>query len=539
MQVQGCQTSQGQRNFAPGAVAETEHTQVVLSGAAGATRKKEDKETYEPTEEGLLLYMEMVKSEMNDVDAQREAMNEELKVLKIAHNIMRGMTVPAKDESFLMSKNYKLYMAAKNVGLMRQTGERAKSVLGKEDTGAKRAPSETGGQGGSIEAADFLLGAGESAVGTVSSGTEAKNASSQIGDVSSDSSLFGVSTESRWNVSVNKARKKKTRKRFFYNFKDVSAKILSAKTSGNARRVLSTARQKTALLRKKMKSGEYDEKAVQLALIHAEAMERVAKKKMKHLQEEEAAKRGGLCAGDNDREQIEEQMRQDEQMMLEKQAQEGSPMSYAAGTQQPMEGMPVEDVSMEELMADALQAQMLDLTDVMDEFVEEFSELMMDSMEEISSLEELADELMGANAAPDMDPEDLKALKLKHRTKEQKEIAEADSKYLKAFFQKLQREQQAVTSNAAKAVAAMASDSRGGIVSLTGASAGARSGSGASTASSASTSASTGQSGAMETAIAADTVKASASDSSMSVSTGEAVAAVATVTTGACIDVSI
>lgn len=536
MQVQGCQASRGQMDFAPGAAAETEHTQVVLSGAAGAAGKKEEKETYEPTEEGLLLYMEMVKSEMNDVDAQREAMNEELKVLKIAHNIMRGMTVPAKDESFLMSKNYKLYMAAKNVGLMRQTGERAKSVLGKESTGAKRAPSETGGQGGSIEAADFLFGAGESAVGTLSSGTEAKNASSQMGEVSSDSSLFGVSTESRWNVSVNKASKKKTRKRFFYNFKDVSAKILSAKTSGNARRVLSTARQKTALLRKKMKSGEYDEKAVQLALIHAEAMERVAKKKMKHLQEEEAAKRGGPCAGDNDREQIEEQMRQDEQMMLEKQAQEPS---YAAGAQQPTEGMPVEDVSMEELMADALQAQMLDLTDVMDEFVEEFSELMMDSMEEISSLEELADELMGANAEPDMDPEDLKALKLKHRTKEQKEIAEADSKYLKAFFQKLQREQQAVTSNAAKAVAAMASDSRGGILSLTGASAGARSGSGASTASSASTSSSTGQSAAMETAIAADTVKASASDSCMSVSTGEAVAAVATVTAGACIDVSV
>lgn len=533
MQVQGCQASREQRDFAPGAVAETEHTQVVLSGAAGAASKKEDKETYEPTEEGLLLYMEMVKSEMNDVDAQREVMNEELKVLKIAHNIMRGMTVPAKDESFLMSKNYKLYMAAKNVGLMRQTGERAKSVLGKEDTGGKRVPSETGGQGGSIAAADFLPGAGESAVGTVASGTETKNASSQLGAFPSDSSLFGVSTERRWNVSVSKASKKKTRKRLFYNFKDVSAKILSAKTSGSARRVLSTARQKTALLRKKMKSGEYDEKAVQLALIHAEAMERVAKKKVKHLQEEEAAKRGGPCAGDNDREQIQEQMRQDEQMMLEKQAQEPS---YAAGTQQPMEGMPVEDVSMEELMADALQAQMLDLTDVMDEFVEEFSELMMDSMEEISSMEELADELMGASAEPDMDPEDLKALKLKHRTKEQKEIAEADSKYLKAFFQKLQREQQAVTSNAAKAVAAMASDSRGGIVSLTGASAGGRSGSGASTASSASKAASTGQSAAMETAIAADTVKASASDLGMSVSTGEAVAAVAT---GACIDVAI
>ena len=538
MQVQGCCADRGQRDFVPEAAAGTEHgAQATLCGAANASRKKKEQENYEPTEEGLLLYMEMVKSEMRDVDAQREAMNEELKVLKIAHNIMRGMTVPAKDESFLMSKNYKLYMAAKNVGLMRQTGERAKSVLSEEEARAGSASSETGGQGGSIAAADFLPGAGDSAAGTVSAGTEAKNFFSEMGNGSQNSSMYGVNSMSRWNTSVSKARKQKKKKRFFYNFKDVSGKILSARTSGGARRVLATARQKTALLRKKMKSGEYDEKAVQLALIHAEAMERVAKKKMKHLQEEEAAKRGGICAGDNDREQIEEQMRQDEQMMMEKQAQDPS---YAAGSQQPMEGTPIEDVSMEELMADALQAQMLDLTDVMDEFVEEFSELMTDSMEEINSLDELADELMGANAEPDMDPEDLKDLKLKHRAKEQKEIAEADSKYLRAFFQKLQREQQAVSSNAAKAVAAMASDSKGGMVSLTGTSAAGRSASGSSTASSAS--ASTGQSAAMETAIAADTVKASASTTDMGVSTGEAVAAVTampTVAPGACIDVSI
>lgn len=507
MQVKECLAGWGQTDFAPEASEVTQHAQATLRGEADASNKNKQKETYAPTEEGLLLYMEKVKSEMRNADAEREAMNEELKVLKIAQNIMRGMQVPSKDESFLMSKNYKLYMAAKNVGLMHQTGEKAKSELAGEDTQAKRAPSGTDGQSGSVAAADYLFGAGEAAVG--------------IQEPQDFSSRF----------SVSKPTYKKTKKRFFYNFKDVSAKILSARTSGNARRVLSTARQKTALLRKKMKSKEYDERAVELAIIHAEAMERVAKKKLKHLQEEEAAKRGGPCEGDIDREQLQEQMRQDEQMRMEMQAQEAGSASYALSGQ-PAAEFPAEDMSVEELMADSLQAQsqVLDLTDVMDEFVEEFSELMMDSVEEISSLEELADELMGAGAVPDMDPEDLKALKLKHRTKEQKEIAEADSKYLKALFQKLQREQEAVSSNAAKVVAAMASESGGGIVSLTGRAAGGASGG----APARSASVPAAQSAPAESAMSVVAANATSSDMGVSVS-----AAVSAVTTGACIDVSV
>lgn len=511
MQVKECLAGWGQTDLAPEAAEVTrqvtQNAQVTLRGEADASVKKEQKEIYAPTEEGLLLYMEKVKSEMRNADAEREAMNEELKVLKIAQNIMRGMQVPSKDESFLMSKNYKLYMAAKNVGLMRQTGEKAKSVFDGEDTQAKRAPSETGGQSGSVACADYLPGAGEAAV-------------------SAESADFNS------RFSVSKPKVKKTKKRFFYNFKDISAKILSARTSGSARRVLSTARQKTALLRKKMKSKEYDERAVELAIIHAEAMERVAKKKMRHLQEEEAARRGGPCAGDIDREQLEEQMRQDEQMRMEMQTQETAPDSYAL-TGQPEEEFSTEDRSVEELMADSLQAQsqMLDLTDVMDEFIEEFSELMMDSVEEISSLEELADELTGESAVPDMDPEDLKALKLKHRTKEQKEIAEADSRYLKALFQKLQREQQAVSSNAAKAVAAMAANSGGGIVSLTGSAVKGATGGVSVRSASAPAAQSAPAESAMAVAAAAD---APSSDMGVSVS-----AAVSAVTTGACIDVSV
>ena len=245
----------------------------------------------------------------------------------------------------------------------------------------------------------------------------------------------------------------------------MSARLLSARTSGGARQVLASARQKTAQLRRKLKSGEYDEETVQLALTHAEAMERVAQKKMKHLQEEETGKRGGVCVGSNDRELIEEQMRQDEQLEMERQTAEET-FDEA--------GMPFDSMSVEELMANVVKSdmQMLDLVSSMDEFVEEFSELMEDSMEEINGLSELAEELLGENATPDMDPEDLKAMKLKHRTEEQRKIAEADSKYLKALFQKLQREQQAAAQGAAKFAEAVPGGSGGGVLSLAGTAAG-------------------------------------------------------------------
>lgn len=45
-------------------------------------------------------------------------------------------------------------------------------------------------------------------------------------------------------------------------------------------------------------------------------------------------------------------------------------------------------------------------------------------------------------SSEEMDPEDLELLKKKHRAKEMKEIMEADMKYLKAMFNKLERERQ-------------------------------------------------------------------------------------------------
>ena len=46
----------------------------------------------------------------------------------------------------------------------------------------------------------------------------------------------------------------------------------------------------------------------------------------------------------------------------------------------------------------------------------------------------------------DMDPADLELLKKKHRAKELREIMEADMKYLKSLFSKLEKEKQAASS---------------------------------------------------------------------------------------------
>lgn len=493
MQIDGNAVYRGQTDLTSETRKNNNYTNMWVRGSDRAAlqheanRREAESETYEPTEEGLLLYMEQLRNTWNNVDNARDAANEELKAIKIAHNIMRGLKVPAKDESFLLSKNYKMYMAAKNMAMMRGNTGTAKSVLGNDSNSAK-VSAAAGGEDTSIAADEFLMGSGESAIADALTSSEGSSKGSAPIDYQARSTNSVFDSDQEYNYaqgfSTNKNKKTnkkaKTLKRFFYNFKDVSARIVRAKTSGSARQVLTSARVRTAQLRRKLRSGEYDDEAIQLAITHAEAMERVAKKKMKHLLEEEACKRGGLCSGDTEREDIEEQMRQDEQAAMEKQV-EGDPggMTSASGTGQSMPayampddaGASFEDMSLEELVANSVQSssQMLDLTSSMEVFIKELSALMKDSMEDMGGLTELAEELMGVSPTPDMDPEDLKELKLKHRTEEQRKIAEADSKYLKALFQKLQREQQAVAQGAAKIAEAIVGDGGAGMISLAGA----------------------------------------------------------------------
>lgn len=243
-------------------------------------------------------------------------------------------------------------------------------------------------------------------VGTVSSGT------TTISIKNADGTSAGT-------IKITKQGRKK-RKRLRYDFKEVSARILKAKTSGNARAAVTMARSKAAMLRKKQKSSEYDDSELQSAIIHAEKMVRIAKKRLKHLQEEEKAEkniRNGQAA-------FSEEEVQSFDGQEDTDNKESSDISEEIGEE-------IAKLSKEELEA---------LMQKMKELMEESSEF----MEEAGGLEELADELMGS--MEDIEPTDLELRKKKHRADELREIMEADMKYLKAMFHRLEKEKQGVSS---------------------------------------------------------------------------------------------
>lgn len=433
----------------------------------------EQKETYQPSEDALLkFYYEQMKSEQEKAAANKDEQADIAKLMRIAQNIMRGKQVPSKDESYLVKHNLSLYMAAKNIGSLRKPSGRAKSVLGGNrqtgagSSGSVTAENSSAGESIKLEAA----GSGtventvpETAEEVTNSTAEAvmKTANDSSGTKTArrefDASKYQTESERNYRTDstysssgTKKARAKKKYKKFHYYFKSVSSQIVRAKTSMGARQAAGRALRQTVDLRRKLVSGEYDRTYVRIALTHAEAIERVAKKKVRHLLEEERIKRGGPCSGDNDKFDKEEQQRLDEQADMEMWD------NFRNGDI----GAESDGENLEELFAAAVQqsAPVPEVSIDMDELMMEFEELMKTSMEAAAaSLDDLTEELSG-DAGVDMDPEDLKLLKIKHRTKEQQEIAAADARYLRAFFEQLQKDQQqtaAAISQIAEAAADM------------------------------------------------------------------------------------
>ncbi len=240
-------------------------------------------------------------------------------------------------------------------------------------------------------------------------------------------------------ISVTKSVQKKP-KRLNYNFKEISAMILQTKTSGGARQVAARARGKVALLRQRLKCGEYDDKELESAIIHAEKMERIARKRMRHLQEEEMAKRGGPCFGEMEEECEEFQSEQEE-----------------AEQEEDMEPDRRQQEAMLEKRQQEIQREMQRMMREMEQAQREFEQ----EMAELSDMDELSDAL-GGGGARELDPEELDELKKKHRLDEQREIMEADMVYLKALFYKLAQEKQQGSSSSGGGVGGSDSGVGGG-----------------------------------------------------------------------------
>lgn len=234
-------------------------------------------------------------------------------------------------------------------------------------------------------------------------------------------------------VSVKKSSSKssdKKPKKLWYNFKELSAVILRSKTSGGARRAVTLARGRVAQLRGKLGTGIYDSGELESAILHAEAMVRVAKKRVKHFSQEEAAKRGGVMPDEENYRELDEP---------------------------------------EEIFTDDENAEAEMSREEIEKLLREMERLMRESMndiEEAVDMEEFSEELMADSG--DMSPEELDYVKKKHRSEELREITEADMKYLKSMFDRLQRAKQSAASSGSSGSSSVSSQSAHSSVSAQG-----------------------------------------------------------------------
>ena len=234
-------------------------------------------------------------------------------------------------------------------------------------------------------------------------------------------------------------------KKLKYQFKNISSKILRSKTSQAAKQAAGQARREVLRLKRQKQSGNYDDDEIQAAIDHAKAMERVAKKKAKHLEEEELAKAaGGICQGDRISEEETkdvpdaeaENARNAEEMSAEDSANEVSgdfsAYEYAGDSYDISDYV---DLGMDEFYAQAGDF-MSEMSDFTSEMMQEMSDSLRDLMEEMG-LDGLSDTAVSVDR--EMDTADLKMMKIKHRNKEMKEIVKADAEYLKAVFDRLEK----------------------------------------------------------------------------------------------------
>ncbi|MEE0151830.1 MAG: hypothetical protein UEK73_01340 [Acetatifactor sp.] len=240
-------------------------------------------------------------------------------------------------------------------------------------------------------------------------------------------------------------------KKLKYQFKSISSKILRSKTSQAAKQAAGQARREIMRLKRQKQSGNYDDDEIEAAINHAKAMERVAKKKAKHLEEEELTKAaGGIWQGDR----ISEEETKDAQDAEAENVQNAEEMSAESSEEEMSRDLSAYEYAGNEAYAgdsydisdyidlgiDAFYAQtgdfMSEMSDFTSEMMQETSDSLRDLMEEMG-LDGLSDNTVSVNR--EMDSADLKMMKIKHRNKEMKDIVKADAEYLKAVFDHLEK----------------------------------------------------------------------------------------------------
>lgn len=191
----------------------------------------------------------------------------------------------------------------------------------------------------------------------------------------------------------------KKKKKLNYSFKQISARVIQAKTASDAYLAYVSTLYKVVELRKKCTQEDYDASEAMIALSHAEAILQVARKKKEHLKEEERAE--DHC---DDTE---------------------SSMTDAASDPAQKKSFSEDDVTAPAEEPAAFSQ-------------EELEKMLKDIEEEMNFDAEMND--LCEMIRPDLSEEDIEEIKKKHRTREMMEITKADMKYLKAMFEKYERE---------------------------------------------------------------------------------------------------
>ena len=258
-----------------------------------------------------------------------------------------------------------------------------------------------------------------------------------------------------------KASRKKSKeisnekKKLQYSFKKISSQIIRSKNSVSARSAVQAAKREVMRLKRLRNTGEYDDEELQLAIDHAKSMEQVARKKAVHLEQEEMVERHQKGFGAA-LEEIEDKKKEDEAENPEEL--EGLENIESDEEQVATDNIDEYDVDPQYIPEMALQYELQQameenqyqleemisaisenseqvadtsnqaMTDMMDQMNQAMSEMMEDL-----DLTELSETLYAPD--PNMSEDDLKMLKIKHRAKEMKEIAEADKEYLKGLME--------------------------------------------------------------------------------------------------------
>ena len=227
--------------------------------------------------------------------------------------------------------------------------------------------------------------------------------------------IAGISYGSR-GISVHRANYTPKKNKPKYNYKLISAAILRAKTPSSASMAAMKARKKLGELLQSVNTDGSSDPDIRAAIIHVKKMELIAKRKEKHLEQEQLADQGLSSTGED---KTEETLDEDKGMELE----ESIAGEFDEVTSQ-----------IEEELSNLSQ-------EMAEKAMEEFTELTMEMLKSAQKImEEEMPALEGFEDVSHMSQEDVEELKRKHRNDELRDITKADMDYLKAKFYRLQQE---------------------------------------------------------------------------------------------------